>query len=415
MIKETDIIIVGGGMVGLVLALALVKNNFRVIVVENKTPSLDFVAEQPIARVSAINLNAIRILQNVGLWEKLSVVTKSSLQRLVVWDGIGAGRIEFDAKDLGVQQLGSIVQNREVIKQAWQLLLQHEYCEILCDHPVLFSQQNDKVQLELSEGIVLRAHLCVGADGANSWVREQMHITLRERSYQQHAIIAVVTTQMSHQHTGWQAFLPTGPLAVLPLSDVHQCAIVWSNTQARAQALLAMSNNEFECELNNAFGLPLGEIKFHRDRQSFPLAMRHAEKYVQGNLVLVGDAAHTIHPLAGQGVNLGFLDAACLFDCLWQAKQKNQPIAAQKILRRYERWRKGDTAEMILTMRLLNDLFSSESAFTVQLRSLGFNAVDRLTPLKKCFMHFATDKKSDLPSLASELRQHCNRGSELGS
>lgn len=398
--KNADIIVIGGGMVGLVLALALAEKNFQVILLEKQPPLLGVIDQKPVARVSAMNLNSIALLKNLGLWDRLHPLSKSSLQRLQVWDSIGAGKIEFDAKDIGVPQLGSIVQNCELVKQAWQLLTEHKKCEVICDYPVSSSSENNTVRVELSNGTVLRASLCVGADGGNSWVRQQMNVTLRERSYSQRAIIAVVTTEMPHQQTAFQVFLPTGPLAFLPLVDSCQCAIVWSNTIERAETLLAMSIEAFECELNNAFGLPLGEIRFHSDRHVFPLTMRHAEKYTQGHFVLVGDAAHMMHPLAGQGVNLGFLDAACLVDCLVEARKKNQPIAAQKTRRRYERWRKGDNTQMILVMRGLNDLFTHESGLAIQMRSMGLNMVNRFVGLKKYFMENAANKKTDLPSLA---------------
>ncbi len=397
---NVDVVIVGGGMVGLVLAAALVRNRFKVAIIESKKPTLSW-PDKPCARVSAINVASINILKNLEIWRELNKKSISSLMRLKVWDSIGGGEIEFDSAEMGAKELGCIVENREIIRAAWQQLEKNSDAHLFCDQtPAELNRHERSVEIFLQDKQCIKASLCVGADGDNSWVRDQIHSEMKMRSYQQNAIVAVVETELLHQSTGWQAFSAAGPLALLPLQNPNQCAIVWSQTCDRAKQLMAMDELDFECELNNEFGLRLGHIKYLHDRRAFPLVMRHVAQYVDGRVVLIGDAAHTIHPLAGQGVNLGFLDAAALAQCLNDARHKQQDIGNLKSLRRYERWRRGDNAEMICAMRGFSDLFMTSSTVTVQLRSHGFNLVDKMPWLKKQFMRVALGKKSDLPNLA---------------
>ncbi len=379
--NDCDVIIVGGGMVGLVLALLLAERDFRIVLLEHVDPLKKNASP---ARVSAINLASKQLLQDLNLWSQMAKDSYSALERLVVWDGIGSGRIEFSAADVGLLELGSIITNSVLIKHIWQRLLDHPKVKLVLSQPVSLQVTENFITLELLNGDVLQAALCVGADGAHSFVRAQMQVSLQERSYEQQAIIAVVKTALPHEQTGWQVFLPEGPLALLPLADLHHCAIVWSS--ARALSLMAMEDALFEEALNQAMGLPLGEISAVIDRQSFPLIMRHALRYVAPRLALVGDAAHTIHPLAGQGVNLGFADVVCLADALCAARQKNKNIGLLSVLRRYERARRGDNTAMLLMMRGINDLFATESSLIVQARSLGLNAVDRFSFLKNYFI-----------------------------
>jgi len=398
---NVDVVIIGGGMVGLVLALALVRDDFKVAVIENRKPPLTW-DEQPNARVCALNLASLNILKKLDIWSHIDTNSKSSLQRLVVWDSVGGGEINFDSAQMAVRELGFIVENRALVSAAWQLLEKNPNAQLICDHqPRSLKKYPDHVEVVLDNHQIVKAALGVGADGANSWVREQLGSEIKTRAYQQKAIVAVVQTQSPHEYSAWQAFSPTGPLALLPLSDPNQCAIVWSQAQERADQLLAMEPLEFECELNNDFGLRLGEISYLHDRRAFPLIMRHAVHYAEPRSVLIGDAAHTIHPLAGQGVNLGFLDAAVLAECLTEAKGKGQDVGSLKPLRRYERWRKGGNAQMICAMRGFNDLFTSQHTASIQLRSQGFNFADRMPWLKKQFMKVALGKVNDLPSLAS--------------
>lgn len=382
-----DVVINGGGLVGLTLALSLAQKEFRVAVIESDAAQFSEVSADLTARVCALNLASHSLLNKVGIWSQFSAKSTAALQRLVVWDDLGGGEITFDAADEGSNELGFIVENREIIRQAWLKLQKYQcvklYSGTACKAATLTAEA---IQLDLDNGEKVEADLCVGADGANSWVRHQMQTKIEMRPYQHQAIIAVIATEKPHQNTGWQNFLTTGPLALLPLQNKTHCAIVWSVVNTRARELMAMDELEFESELNNAFGPRLGMLRYVGDRHVFPLVMRHAENYVEPCFALIGDAAHTIHPLAGQGVNLGFADVVALVEALELARTKRQALGSMRVLRRYERGRKGANTEMILAMRGFYELFSNTNPAVVQLRSQGLKLLDHSHWIKRCFM-----------------------------
>ncbi len=397
------VVIIGGGMVGLLLAAALASEDIAVTIIETKEPQLDWELDSFSARVSAINVVSRRMLRNLGVWKHVRESSYGTLMGLTAWDSVGGGEISFDSADVGVPDLGVIVENRELVRVLWEHCAEQPQISIHCPvTPKAINKHEDGFTIDLEDGTTLKASLIIGADGAHSWVRGEMAAKLKTKSYRQSAIVTVVKTQSAHENIGWQAFLPTGPLALLPLANPHRCAIVWSATSKQAENLMAMDTNEFECELNNEFGVRLGEIAVLTERRAIPLRMRHVQHYVEPRLALIGDAAHTIHPLAGQGVNLGFMDAACLAACLSQAKQKGQDFGNMKVLRRYERWRKGENALMIAAMRSFNDLFLSDSTMLVQARNMGLKITNRLTSLKNCFMKVAMGEMQELPPLAKK-------------
>ncbi len=403
MVMSVDVVIVGGGMVGSVLALALAQQNFTVAVVEQKLCGpLDLVYSP---RVSAINMASWHLLENLGV---LPVTRCSALTRLMVWDECSGAEIEFDSAEIALPQLGFIVENTVLLQGLQQALRAHELVTVLSDQVSSFHRNKKGVALQLTGGNTIQALLLVGADGAHSWVREQISVAVKERAYHQQAIVAVVTTEKPHQQTAWQVFLNTGPLAFLPLPDAHHCAIVWSSDNARAIALMDdMDIVEFQYELNKAFGPHLGSVAMVSERYAFPLVMRHARRYTDLSVALVGDAAHTIHPLAGQGVNLGFLDAAALLDCLVAARKKGHAIGSLRALGHYQRWRKGHNAQMIALMRLFHELFSGSSLVKKQLRGQGLSLVNRLSIIKSAMMRFAVGQQSDLPSLMLDKKIPC--------
>jgi 2-octaprenylphenol hydroxylase len=263
--------------------------------------------------------------------------------------------------------------------------------------------QDEAVRLELNNGEVLQTRLLVGADGARSWVREQCGIAVTSTDYHQRAVVATVRTEQPHRDTAWQRFLPGGPLAFLPLPEGY-CSIVWSTTPEHADALLAMDETAFCAALTDAFAARLGKVQSAVGRAAFPLSAQHAGRYVQPRIALVGDAAHTIHPLAGQGVNLGFADSAALAEVLIAALQKRQDIGSLGVLRRYERWRKGENLLMLEVMTGFQKLFGSELTAVRQARNLGLNLVQRLMPVKNLIIRRAMGLQGDLPALARKSR-----------
>lgn len=397
------IVIVGGGIVGLVLAAALARANFPVTLVETKLPELQWENSSLDARVSAINAVSQQILVNLDIWQHINPAAITPLWGLTVWDHTGGGEIHFDSADIGEPQLGFIVENRALIKALWAHLAALPQVTLLCPgQPQKIIHNAAQLQLQLADQTLIPAQLIVGADGGHSWVRAEMGVNAHERSYQQQALVAVVHTVRAHQNRGWQSFLPAGPLGVLPLADPQTTAIVWSNTLPEAQRLMALTPLDFNQELSTALTNRLGAMTCLTPPQAIPLMMRHAEDYVQPHLALVGDAAHTIHPLAGQGVNLGLLDAAVLAEVLMTAREKRQDLGSLRVLRRYQRWRKGDNALMLAAMRGFKELFAAQSPWLVHCRSQGLNLTDHAGFLKNVIMRYAIGRSDDLPDLAKQ-------------
>ncbi len=388
-----DIIVVGGGMVGLAMALSAANLKLSVAVIEPKPLSFDWQPEQLDARVSAVNLGNRDFLKTLGIWDELRSKAVGPLRAMQVWDAVGGGQIEFNAADIAKPELGFIIENREIVQALWARLENHDHVTLFAPAAAKALQQNNA--LVLASGKVLHAQLIIGADGGRSWLRDQANITHKENPYQQKAIVAVIESDRAHQRTAYQAFLDTGPVALLPLSHMHQNALVWSASESRADALLALDESEFCNELQNAMNYTLEGLRCLTPPKAIPLVMRHADQYILSSqtsdgsdvgIALIGDAAHTIHPLAGQGVNLGFQDAAALAGCLARALKRQQPIAGHKTLRRFERARRAENQTMIWTMAAFHHAFTKTQPQLAQLRSLGLNIVDRLSAVKQLFM-----------------------------
>lgn len=377
-----SITIVGGGIVGLTLAAILAKNNFSVKIIEFKMPELNWKKDDLTGRVSAIHLTSAKLFQYLDLPELLN--QSAPLFEMQIWDHTQNAHLHFDSRDVNENQMGFIIENRAMVKALWEKLKCDEHVEIFCPHTP------DETLLEEN-------HLIIGADGAHSWVREQMPITMQERSYQQKAIIAVIESEKAHNHCAYQKFLLTGPVALLPLTNPHYTALVWSADNAISDALMQKSNEEFSDALTKALDFKLGKLKLISPRSQFPLMMRHAEEYASENFALVGDAAHTIHPLAGLGVNLGLMDAACLAQVLIDARADKKSYGDLRTLRRYTRWRKAENTPVICAMRGLQEIFAiNDNTFNI-VRSFGINTIDQCTPIKNQLMKIAMGQSKDLP------------------
>ena len=399
---DYPVTLIGGGIVGLFCAKLLAQAKIPVAVIETQPPALQWENEWD-ARVSAMNAVSQRMLQQIGVWSLLQHPSYAPLLALTAWDSMGGAEITFDSADVGASALGAIVENREIMRVLWEMLRQDAGVEFICPAQAVAIQKNEKSMcLILDQNKQINTQLIIGADGANSWVRTHMSCEVKTRPYEQSAVVAVVAIEQSHQHTGWQVFLPNGPLALLPLSSVHHCAIVWSTTEMQANDLIAMEVAAFNAEINNAFGTRLGEIKLINTPKAIPLIMRHAKRYVERGIALIGDAAHTIHPLAGQGANLGLMDAACLVQSIIDAKTADRDIGSLRVLRRYERWRKGDNSLMLLVMRGLKELFGASSLWVTQIRNLGLNVTNQSNLLKNYFMQLAMGESSDLPDICRQ-------------
>ncbi len=400
---QYDVMIVGGGMVGLTLACALGKQQFSVAVVEANKPK-DFLLDDEYGlRVSAISKSSQQVFETIGAWQGMLNRRASPYQKMHVWDATGDGTIHFDAAELGVDNIGHIIENRAV-----QFSL-YEQCEALPDVHLFCPQQVQEIryvetgsELLFSDGQSINARLLVGADGAHSKVRDAAGIAIDQSAYEQKGVVSVIKSTQHHRDTAWQRFLPSGPLAFLPLSD-GRCSIVWSADNARADQLLELDDDAFSRQLEQAFDYTLGKVEQVGQRAAFPLVRRHAEAYVKEGIALVGDAAHTIHPLAGQGVNLGLLDAAALAEVIVRARASGHDIASFNTLRKYERWRRADNSLMMYSMSGFKNLFSNEQPALSLIRNAGLNLVDSLGFVKHKFMRHALGLEGDLPEMAKPI------------
>ena len=398
--QHYDAIIVGGGMVGLVVAAALAKNRFNIAIVESSKQQPDWNSESFDLRVSAITRASQHILDSLGAWSKMESMRISPFRDMHVWDATGDGVIHFDSAEIGEPCLGHIIENSVIQTALYQVC---QGFENIHWHQSVKPQQlmrgQKDIGLQLDNGELITATLVIGADGSNSWVRKTADIDINSTDYKQTAVVANVKTELSHQETAWQRFLPTGPLAFLPMSGGYS-SIVWSTTPEQAEALLSMDEESFCKELAAAFDHKLGDILETSKRAKFPLRSQHAKQYVQDRLALVGDAAHTIHPLAGQGVNLGFADAASLAEILIDYKQKKKDFGSHHVLRRYERWRKGENLTMLTAMTGFKTLFSNKNSVLMTLRNTGLNITNSITPVKNIIIRNAMGLTGDLPEMA---------------
>ncbi|MEC4725031.1 FAD-dependent monooxygenase [Shewanella sp. D64] len=396
--KTYDVAIVGGGMVGLTTAIGLAMENIRVVVIDaGETPA---VTGEPKLRVSAINKASQRLLQNIGAWSYLDDDRLSPYQKMEVWDKDSLGKISFDAHSLSEQYLGCIIENDNIAHALTMRAAEFDEITHIENHKlakIAFGER--EAWLTLDNGDNLSAALVIGADGANSWVREQCKIPMTFWDYGHHAIVATVRTEIPHKDTARQVFLKDGPLAFLPLYEQNLCSIVWSVPPAKAKQLLESDPQLFERTLTAAFDGRMGMCKLECEPQAFPLRMRYARHFARHRLLLAGDAAHTIHPLAGQGVNLGLLDAAAIIQTLGELKLEGKDLGDYPNLRALERWRKADALEMIAAMESFKRLFEGSNPVKKALRDLGLNLVDNIAPVKTLFMQQAMGNKNSLPKL----------------
>ena len=411
---QYDIIIVGGGMVGTALACALAQSRFRIALIEaGSLPGpLQLNAETPFEpRVSALTQASRNLLDNLGVWQPISAHRVSPYSHMQVWDGEGTGRIQFSASDIGQPVLGHIVENKVVVSCLFERAAELANVTIKADTQVTDVQTDAEGSaiLVLSDGSQLNASLVVGADGAQSNIRQLTGFETREWDYDQQAIVTTVRTEQPNQATAWQRFLSTGPLAFLPLQQPatdetregqYYSSIVWSLDSEQVADIMALNDAEFNAALTQAFENKLGAVEWSDQRFAFPLRQRHVTQYVQPGIALVGDAAHTIHPLAGQGVNLGFMDIAVLAEELLRAEVRELSPGDPSVLQRYQRRRQSDNLLMAGAMEGFKRLFGETAPAVRWLRSSGMSLVDQFTPLKNTLISRAMGLDGDLPALA---------------
>ena len=436
--QKFDILIVGGGMVGLTLALAIRKQSSLTVAIAEPSP-ISELNTLPEVRVSAINIASYNIFNNLDVWPLIQNQRIQAYQHMHVWDKGGYGQLDFNLDDTQENvssnqsaQLGWIIENKVIRNALWQKAMADEGITFFTDEIIsnigigeseVFVNFGPKVR-EISEirgigkteeassvapSLPIITKLVVGADGANSWVRKQMDMAMSFRDYDHHAIGATVRCSQGHQNTAWQVFLPTGPLAFLPLFQKDLCSIVWSTSPQEAERLTQLSAVDFGKELTAASDGKLGRIHLESECTSYPLTMRLVQDFVKERIVLVGDAAHTIHPLAGQGVNLGLLDAVALAQTLVEPIKEHPELAPinwlnNKSLKSYARWRKSDATEMVAAMEAIKQAFSPQNEPSKLIRGIGLSILNNFKPIKNAMIKRALGFKDNLPILAEKQK-----------
>jgi 2-octaprenyl-6-methoxyphenol hydroxylase len=394
---DAELLIVGGGLVGLLLGVACAGSGLRVALVDRQDPAT-MQGEAFDGRASAIAYGSSRVLEALGLWQRIAAEAEPILE-IRVADGASPLFLHYDHRDLGEAPLGHIVENRvlrRALFDAVRVLPRFELVAPLAVERVEASR--DAIHAELADGRRLRARLVAAADGAASPLRRTAGIRTVEWRYPQTGIVTTVRHARPHHGIAVEHFLPAGPFAILPMTG-NRSSIVWTERAEFAPRLLALSDTAFAAEVAARFGDFLGEVEPVGPRWSYPLGLMLAERYAATRLALVGEAAHLVHPIAGQGLNLGIRDVAALAELVIDWRRLGLDIGDDRLLRRYERWRRFDTLMLAAVTDGLNRLFSNRLAPLRLARDLGLAVVDRLPPVKRLLMRDAMGIAGDLPRL----------------
>lgn len=408
---QVDVLIIGGGMVGLTLAVALGQGGLRVVIVDREDPAVVAAAAFD-GRASALATSSRRVLDGLGLWPMIEADAAPILD-IRVSDGASPLFLHYDHRQVGTAPFGHIVENR-TFRRALQAHLPAIDGVVLRAPASVATLKRGvgRVEAELDDGSSITAALAIACDGRASRTRAEAGIGVTEWSYEQVGIVCTIAHERPHNGIAQERFLPAGPFAILPMVDgagpvageeglsPHRSSIVWTERRDVAARIMADDDASFLAELTTRFGDFLGQLSLVGPRWSYPLALSHAETYLAQRLVLAGDAAHGMHPIAGQGLNMGLRDAAALAEVLVDAHRLGLDIGAATVLERYQRWRRFDNVLMLGVTDSLNRLFSNDLGPLRLARDLGLAAVNRLPPLKRLFMRHAMGLVGELPRLA---------------
>ena len=400
--RHVDILISGGGMVGLPLGLALAQGGFKTLVVD-ATPPATVLEPAFDGRVSALAYASVRMLRALGVWDGLAPHAQP-IREILVTDGqtgkpASPFSLHFDAQEVGADSLGHIAENRHIRAALYGVLDACANLELKAPAAVAsVTTQAGGALVRLADGEEISAALVIAADGRESALRSQMGMQIVGWSYPQTGIVATVEHEKPHNGVAYEHFLPSGPFAILPMTG-NRSSLVWTEAKAKAPGLLALDEQGFNAELARRFGSHLGATKAAGPRWSYPLSFHLARDFVRPRFALAGDCAHGIHPIAGQGLNLGLKDAAALAEVLLDAARLGRDIGALDVLKRYERWRRFDSFTLAASTDALNRLFSNDIAPLRQLRDLGLGIVDAIGPARRFFMRHAGGDIGKLPRL----------------
>ncbi|MCB5185965.1 FAD-dependent monooxygenase [Methylobacillus gramineus] len=388
-VTAVDIFIVGGGMVGSALAARLAPSGMRIALLENHVPADFDPSSTPDLRVSALSPASIDFLESANAWTAITTMRSAPFKRMHVWENRPDQGTLFDAGEIGAPWLGHIVENRLVQLACLESLKSYDNATVLCPDDISqISYQPESSHIQLKSGQTFETALLIGADGANSQVRKAASIALDSQQYPMHALVATVSIHGGERDITWQRFTPDGPQSLLPLPGDY-ASLVWYHRPSEVRRLLALDDTALLDAFRQHFPKALPEITGLVHRGSFALTRSHATHYVRQGVALIGDAAHTIHPLAGQGVNLGFQDAEALSQLLLNAWQEHHPINALSLLRQYERQRKLANHLMQRAMDAFSYGFSNDIAPLRFVRNLGLRLANHQSPIKHQVIRYA--------------------------